>query len=217
MGKHGNSHRRSGSKDLPPIRDALSSDEELDSYSHSRRSVGRHQSSRLDTLEPPASTSYSSSSAGFDYYAKNRQARGTTDHSSYGGTGGGYYGDASASSQGNYGASQYSSSSAQGANEFNVGYQRRQVRSRKESAPIERAPDSNAGRQRAPAGRGKTHHSHQSRSSCKDPSDKGKSRDDYGSDDEYDDAPRSRTYGGTSSSGGYYGSSSAAGYYGSAY
>ncbi|KAK7964478.1 hypothetical protein PG988_011452 [Apiospora saccharicola] len=88
---------------LMSIRDALSSDEERDSYSYSHHcSADRHhQSSRLETLEPPASASYSSSTAGFDYYAKNRQARGTSGYTSYGGTGARYYGDSSAGSQGN--------------------------------------------------------------------------------------------------------------------
>ncbi|KAK7964479.1 hypothetical protein PG988_011453 [Apiospora saccharicola] len=235
----GNHHDRkdsragSSSRRLPPMDYDSSSDEGRGSYSRSHRDQDRRH-----TLEPPVSTGYSSSTAGFDYYAKDRTARGTTGSSNYDNTSG-YYGNTS-SGQG-YSSSQYSSGGTQGygssqySSSGTQGYGASQYASN-----VQGAKDWGAGRQRGPVGSGSQHHSiglntdlsvapqrtsrtsssrddsskthfssskrtsnhHSSRSTCKDPKDKGR-KDDYSDDSDYDDAPRSHTIRSTPGGGRY--------------
>lgn len=204
-----------GNRDLPPIDEALRSDEYYGTYSHGYRSVDRDQNSLpnlnrynssgqksnfhdtlddygVDTLEPPAAGRYSSTTAGFDKYAKDRKASGGTPDYGYSG-------------------------SAQGAHDFNVGYQRRQRPQGGSSRDDGGEKHSSSSKYHSSSSR---HHpsssrsgKHHSSSSCQDPKGKGTKDDDY-SDDECDEAAP-RSYGGTTS-GSYYGSS-AGGYYGSAH
>ncbi|KAK7993118.1 hypothetical protein PG991_016297 [Apiospora marii] len=205
-----------GNKDLPPIDEALRSEESYGTYSSGYRALDRDRNTLpnpsrynypgqksnfqdtlgsyagVDTLEPSATSKYSSTTAGFDKYANDRKASGGTPDYGYAG-------------------------SAQGARDFNVGYQRRQ-RPHGSSSRDDSGTKHSSSSQRQSSSKHQSSSSrsgqHYSSSSCKDPKGKGK-KDDYNSDDEYDDAAP-RGYGGTSS-GSYYGSSSASTYYGRAY
>ncbi|KAK8112436.1 hypothetical protein PG984_012962 [Apiospora sp. TS-2023a] len=220
----GNHHDRKSSKGgsssrrLPPVDYDSESDEGRGSYSRSHRDQDRLPSLSRHTLEPPVSASYSASTAGFDYYAKARGTTGSYGSSSQHISGTQGYGSSQYSTGGTqgYGSSQYSSS-AQGAQDWSAGRQRGAAGSGSQhhsiglntdfdvvpqrSSRTSSSRDDSGKKHSSSSKRTSTHHS--SRSTCKDPKDKGR-KDDYSDDSDYDDAPRSHTIGRTSG-GGHYG------------
>ncbi|KAK8063174.1 hypothetical protein PG996_007826 [Apiospora saccharicola] len=154
MSKHNrnSSHGGSSSRRLPPIDYDSSDDDRLPPVAR-------------PTLEPRVSTSYSSSTAGFDYYAKDRTSRATTGSSynttasSYGNTrsaqdyGSGQY---PASTQG-YGSGQYpASTQAYGSSQYSSSAQG--YGSSHYSANVQGAQELPEGRKRNDAGKGIHHH-----------------------------------------------------------
>ncbi|KAK8112437.1 hypothetical protein PG984_012963 [Apiospora sp. TS-2023a] len=178
-----------GSENLPPLDDALSSEEGCGTYSYGYRSVDRDANNlprmnrynkrgqktkfydTLDygdvaTMEPPTTEGkYSSSKSGFDKYAEEKKSHSSSSHrhhdSGHHASSSSRHDDSSKHSSSKHSSSKHTSSKHHGSG-----------------------------------------------SSCKDPKGKGKDK----RDDDYDyDGGSSRAYGGTSS-GSYYGGSGSGGY-----